>query len=243
MTQKTTTELFIEHYHTRRRRASIEDPRVKKLAFRSLSRILGPYLPQTHSARILDVACGEGSLLIFLKELGFDNLSGFDLSPENVSICRRLGLDSVQEFDALRLTQFHGSDQYDRIFAMDILEHLPKQEAVGFVEQVRERLAPGGRAIFQTPNMGCIFGLLPRYCDITHEFALTETSAGDLFLAAGFEMGDIEIVPAWGAATALGRVRELYLRLLHTLIYLAQDSSRPRIATMNLLICASRPQR
>ncbi len=214
---------------------------MKKLAFRSLRRILGLYLPKDRSANILDIACGEGSLLIFLKENGFTNLSGFDLSPENVGICHHLGLDEVQQFDALRLTEYQGPEQYDCIFAMDILEHLPKQAALGFLEQVRQRLAPGGRAVFQTPNMGCIFGLLPRYCDITHEFALTETSAGDLFLAAGFERTDVEIRPAWSAASTLGRMREVYLRVLHTLFYLAQNSSRPRIPTMNLLICASRP--
>lgn len=59
-------------------------------------------------------------------------------------------------------------------------------------------------------------------------------------MVGGFRNEDIEIRPAWNATTLLGYLREVYLRLLHNLVFLAEDRSRPRIPTKNLLIRAVR---
>ncbi|MDQ4024894.1 MAG: hypothetical protein M3217_05305, partial [Actinomycetota bacterium] len=79
-----------------------------------------------------------------------------------------------------------------------------------------------------------------RYYDLSHEFGLTEKSARDLFMTAGFGDADVEVSPAWNATTLLGYGREAYARLLHYAVFLADDSSRPRIPTKNLLITARR---
>jgi 2-polyprenyl-3-methyl-5-hydroxy-6-metoxy-1,4-benzoquinol methylase len=171
-----------------------------------------------------------------LRDLGYRNLAGFDISAENVEICHKSGLTFVDQLDALRLEQHRPGERYGVVFLMDVIEHLPKESGVSFLEQVRERLVPGGCAVIQTPNMGCVFGHYHRFNDLTHEFCLTEKSARDLMVAAGFKPTDIEIRPAWSATTALGRLREQYLKILHRLIFLAEDSSRPKIPTKNLLI-------
>lgn len=86
--------------------------------------------------------------------------------------------------------------------------------------------------------MGSIAGLYNRYYDLSHEFGLTEKTAVDLLLVAGFEPQHLEIRPAWNATTPLGYAREAYLRLLHRLVFLTEGNGRPRIPTKNLLIRA-----
>jgi len=232
----TTQEVLLKRYHTLTRRADGVDPRTRKVMFKSFARILGPWLPRKKSSSILDIGCGEGVFLAFLSELGYGNLSGFDLSPENVQICHRRGLAFVQQHDALRLDEFQRTTEYDMVYCFDLLEHLSKERAVRFLHNVYLRIAKGGCAVFQTPNMGSILALFHRYHDLTHEYGVTESSAVTLLMTAGFREDCIEVRPSWNATTWLGYLRELYLRGLHILVWMAEGSSRPRIPTKNLLI-------
>ncbi|SMF21101.1 Methyltransferase domain-containing protein [Tistlia consotensis] len=235
----TTTERFVERYHSALGRPGLDDPALRRTIFAALRRTLGPWLPDRKDGRILDVACGEGHFLSFLREAGYTKLRGIDLSDENVGLCHQAGLDFVSKQDVLKLAEFEPGRDFDCIFALDILEHLPKARVVEFVESLRARLAPGGTLVLRTPNMACLFGLFHRYNDPTHEFGVTENTLGDILALAGFARDGIEIRAEWNATTPLGRGRELYLRLLHRLVYLAEDSSRPHIATKNLLARAA----
>jgi len=240
-THRSTTDRLFERYHTYSRRPEfMNDQGLLRTMFKSFERVLGSWLPDDLSAAILDVGCGEGALLAFLKYKGYQKLYGLDISPENVNLCHHLGFGSVQELDMSQLDRFPGPSHYDVIFAMDVIEHLPKQSAADFLEHIRERIRPGGFLILQTPNMGSFTGLYHRYYDLSHEFGLTEKSALDLLMLVGFRIDEIQIRPAWNATSFLGYLREVYLRLLHLAVFLAEGSARPKIPTRNLLIRAKR---
>jgi 2-polyprenyl-3-methyl-5-hydroxy-6-metoxy-1,4-benzoquinol methylase len=222
-------------------RPDIQDPEARRIAFGALSRTLGPWLPPDRAAGILDAGCGEGALLAFLTESGYSNLSGFDLSKENVECCGRSGFTFVREFDALRIADYPGPETYDVIFALDLLEHLPKESTAAFLQGAFKRLRPGGGAlILQTPNMGSLLGWYCFFNDLTHQFGVTENSAADLLAVAGFARNAVEVRPAWYATSRLGRMREFYAALCHRLLFLAEGAGRPRIAAKNLLIRAVR---
>lgn len=237
--RESTSERLLARYHSYSGRRTVENARTRTAIFGSLHRTLGRWLPSDRSTRILDIACGEGALLCFLKALGYQKLDGFDISPENVGICHRLGLSFVRQADALEMLHAPIAERYGTIFALDILEHLPKQGAAALLDNVRQSLAPGGAVIIQTPNMGSLHGLHIRYSDLSHEFSLTERSAATLLMTAGFDARRIEVRPAWGATTLLGRLREQYLRLVHQAVFLGAGEGRPRIPTKNLLIRGS----
>ena len=233
---KRTSDRLIEKYNTFTRRSTALDISARKVQFRSFERILGKWLPHNRYDSFLDIGCGEGSLLLFLKESGYQDLSGFDLSEENVKIAHKLSLDFVSQFNALDIAYYMEGKLFDFIFLLDIIEHIPKQSVVDFLSIVLTRLKTGGTLIIQTPNMGSIYGNYLRYNDLTHEFGLTEKSILDLLLVSGLNMDEIEIHPAWNATTFFGFCREYYLRFLHLLFSLGEDSSRPKIPTKNLLI-------
>lgn len=236
---RTTSERLYSKYHSFNRRPDLADPEVRKVSAASFRRSLGPWLPADRQVRILDIACGEGALLDFLRGEGFTNLAGFDISPENVRMCHELGLAFVEEADALQFLERTGPG-FDLILAFDLIEHLPRQSAAGFLEQVRAKLNPGGSVILQTPNMGSVYAAHNRYFDLSHEFGVTEKSAVDLLMLAGFDSGAIEVKPSWTATTWLGFLREWHVRMLHRFIFLGEGRRRPRIPTMNLLIRATR---
>ncbi len=233
---KSTSEKVLEKYNTILQRPTVQDANARKVMFKSFERTLGKWLPDNKDAAILDIGCGEGSLLMFLKEKGYQNLSGFDLSEENVSIAHQLSLDFVIRFNALDIVDYMPGKSFDFIFVMDLIEHVPKEFAVDFLSNVLTRLKSGGTMVIQTPNMGSIYGNYHRYNDLTHEFGLTEQSAIDLLSASDLSMDEITIYPAWNATTLLGYGREIYLRILHWLFALGEGATRPKIPTKNLLI-------
>ena len=233
---KRTSDSLIEKYNTYTRRPTALDTSMQKIQFKSYKRILGKWLPNVRGLSLLDIGRGEGSLLLFLKKTGYKDLSGFDLSEENVIIAHQLSLDFVSKFNALDIDQYMPSKLFDFIFLMDIIEHIQKQLVVDFLTNVFKRLKIGGTLIIQTPNMGSIYGIYHRYNDLTHEFCLTEKSILDLLLVSGLSIDEIEIHPAWNATTFLGYCRKFYLRFLHLLFSLGENSSRPKIPSKNLLI-------
>ncbi len=54
------------------------------------------WLPERKDAFILDKACGNGKLLHFLKQRGYANLIGVDISPEQVQIARQVLTNRIQ---------------------------------------------------------------------------------------------------------------------------------------------------
>src|SRR2546425_7732524 len=66
-----------------------------------LKRLIQHWIPEDRSIKILDLGCGYGALLYFLKAAGYCNLKGIDVSPEQVTVAKQLGLDSAQAGDLL----------------------------------------------------------------------------------------------------------------------------------------------
>ncbi len=59
----------------------------------------GSFLPTDKSSHILDIACGAGAFLYFLKKEGYVNSHGIDLSKEQLDVARRMGITDVEEAD------------------------------------------------------------------------------------------------------------------------------------------------
>jgi 2-polyprenyl-3-methyl-5-hydroxy-6-metoxy-1,4-benzoquinol methylase len=239
-TPLTTTERLYSKYNSLNRRATIEDPKIRSISFKSMRRSLGLWLPADRETPILDIACGEGALLAFLKNEGYTNLSGFDISPENVDICHRIGLPFVQRGDAFEILRTEDASRFSLICAIDLIEHIPKEQTAQLVEAMRRQLKTNGSLILQTPNAGSLYASHNRYYDLSHHFAVTEKSAIDLMMLGGFCVDEIEIRPHWNAVTLVGRGREIYVSLIHKLIFLGEGVRRPRIPTSNLLIRGTR---
>ena len=70
-------------------------------------------------AKSIDVGCGTGRTLQWLKEFGFNPI-GIDCSKSSVNLCKRLGLD-VLLMDAFKTT--FKDREFDLVFAAGVIEH------------------------------------------------------------------------------------------------------------------------
>ena len=106
-----------------------------------------PILRYKKKGRILDIGCGNGSLLIFLKESGWQT-HGVEL----------LDSSSLYARDVLGLTVFSGrfeevnypEESFDIITLFHVLEHLP--DPSGTLKKARSLLRKDGFLIIEVPN-------------------------------------------------------------------------------------------
>ena len=144
-----------------------------------------PYLEQlSRSASILELGCGHGRILHYLRQKGFSNARGIDISQEQVDLARRDGLDAegADVFEYLEKQTTPG----DCIIAIDFVEHFTKDELLRLFELIHDSLALHGMLLIQTVNGE---GLFPRqiiYGDLTHQTILSPGSMAQLLRMSGF---------------------------------------------------------
>lgn len=143
------------------------------------------WLPKDKCAKIVDLACGGGRLLYFFKRMGYENISGVDISPEQVKLARQV-TPNVEEANVLDWLESHPAG-FDLITGLDIVEHFHKPEVVRFLDACHAALKPGGRLILQTPNVDSPWGLSIRYGDFTHEVGFNSNVLSRLLSLVGFE--------------------------------------------------------
>jgi 2-polyprenyl-3-methyl-5-hydroxy-6-metoxy-1,4-benzoquinol methylase len=150
---------------------------------------LRDWLPLDKNADITDVACGGGNLLHFFKHKQFKNVSGIDISPEQVKLARQV-TSSVDEANVLDWLEEHPS-AFDLITGLDIIEHFNKSEVLHYLEASYNALKPGGNLILQTLNAESPWSGSIRYGDFTHEVGFTPDLLSRLLNIVGFQ--DMEI--------------------------------------------------
>jgi 2-polyprenyl-3-methyl-5-hydroxy-6-metoxy-1,4-benzoquinol methylase len=151
---------------------------------RAIAYHLRGWMPERKDARILDLACGSGRLLFVFSEQGYKDLTGVDISPDQVVLARQVTPDVRHESVLDHLE--NNPDSYDLITGYDIIEHLEKNEALRFLDGCFAALRSGGRVILQTPNADSPWAASVRYGDFTHELCFNQNSLSRLMRMAGF---------------------------------------------------------
>jgi predicted TPR repeat methyltransferase len=205
--------------------------------------LFGALLPSDKSARILDVGCGYGRFVWYLRNLGFAQAFGIDISQEQVDAAESLGLaNTVTRADAHDYLAGHPAE-FDLITALDLLEHLSKDEIITFLCLARESLRSGGRIMLQTTNAVGPFAGNYFYGDFTHQTAFSARSIRQILRATGFDLVRVmEVEPvAHGPASAVRRVLWRGLRGI-MVAYLAIETgvARGHILSQNLVATARR---
>jgi len=93
--------------------------------------------------KILDAACGTGGLLSFLRENGYENISGFDYSRHAIDFSLERNLD-VSFGDLKNVDAFRPGETYDIICCNDALYFLTDTEIINAMTIFRKRLNKNG---------------------------------------------------------------------------------------------------
>jgi 2-polyprenyl-3-methyl-5-hydroxy-6-metoxy-1,4-benzoquinol methylase len=160
----------------------IRDARSKAHVYRQ---IVLPWLPPNKSVRIAELACGHGSLLYWLKNQGFACLTGVDSSEEQIALAIQVGVP-VHNEDVNGWLQRKRVDSFDVLLAIDLIEHLSKDEFMQFLKTTHHALAAAGRLILRYPNGDSPLVGLNLFNDITHVWTYTSNCLQTLAAMHGF---------------------------------------------------------
>jgi SAM-dependent methyltransferase len=153
-----------------------------------IEKVIRDHFPKDTESRVLELACGPAPFLYALKKLRYSNLTGIDVSPEQVALAHAVGLTrEVSQADIAAFLSGVEPEYYDVIILFDILEHIAPSDQFDLLDLVFSRLKPGGKCIFHVPNAEGINGVRVLYSDITHKMAFTRRSIEQLLRTIGFE--------------------------------------------------------
>lgn len=162
------------------------NPKKYQISASSYETNYGKLLPKDRNAKILDVGCGMGHFLYYLKNKGYKNFSGIDMGEKQVDFCKKHFTKNVEAANALDYLKYK-ENEYDVIVMNDVIEHIVKEEVVNLLELVKKSLTKDGIILIKTINMSNPFGLSSRYRDFTHEIGYTELSLFQILDAVGFK--------------------------------------------------------
>lgn len=124
-----------------------------------------PLIPRVPGGRVLDIGCGAGEFLIFLKEHGIEGV-GIDLEAREVERARARGLEVFQAeaIEFLKKTD----EKFAAISLIEVVEHIPLEQVGPVLEAAAARLLPGGILILETINVRHPLAFDGFFMDPTH---------------------------------------------------------------------------
>jgi len=109
------------------------------------------WLAAQQPMRVLDVGCGSGQLLAFLRDQGCE-VSGIEPDLEAVRVARQhYGLEV---YHGLLEDGVFSDASFDAVVMSHVIEHVP--DPIALLAACRRMLRPGGRVVVVTPNMASL---------------------------------------------------------------------------------------
>ena len=198
------------------------------------------HLGNEKNIQILEIGCGYGRYTKTILNLGYQNITGIDISREQILYAQeKLGLNNVQVADAVEFLD--QEKKYDVIILMDVLEHLELTYAILLLRKIQANLRENGRFIIHVPN-GLAPLTPPFHGDVTHIRAFSVDSMSQILRMAGFkEFKHFALPPLITGFTSLIR-RTLWSGVINPLIkafmLIANGGTSGGIYTSNLLTVA-----
>lgn len=189
-----------------------------------------PFIPKDKTVKILDVGCGMGQCLEWLRAEGYTRIGGIEVSREGVDYCVKQGFEVSQVEDTEKWLKTH-ADNFDIILLNDVIEHLPKDSIVPILAAMNTALTDGGRIIIKTNNVSAITGARMRYWDFTHTTSFTELSLEQALRFAGFTNFSMHAYrfPVNRLRRVIRKIMQLIVHAVWKLIYWIEFTIVPRI--------------
>lgn len=153
----------------------------------------GEFLPEDSDGRVLDVGCGDGKFLEWVRSKGYTEVDGCEVSERRVSQARaRLdGQATVFNVDGLAHLEDCEDGVYECILLHAVIEHLEKEYVERLLETAREKLSDDGVLVILTGNLANPFANSIMFGDFDHEFGYTPAGLSALLADYGYSVAAV----------------------------------------------------
>lgn len=166
--------------------------------------------PKNKDARIFDVGCGMGRLLLAYRGKHYENISGIDIDDYQIKIAKKEKLD-VKLMDASEFFN-KNKNHYDLVTMIDCLEHVEKDKQIDLLKNISKSLGTDGELLIRVPNALAPAFAYFRYDDFTHKWSYTDKSLAYVLKNAGFN--HIAFRPAWQESEEIVKLKTPHAKLL-----------------------------
>lgn len=146
-------------------------------------RLVVPWLP-AKDVRIVELACGHGAFLHWLKERGYFNVEGVDSSSEQTRFAEQIVV--THRADVIDWLRSQKERSCAALVAIDFIEHISKDAFMDLFGEASRVLQDGGRLILRYPNGGSPMVGFNLFADITHIWTYTPGCLQTLATMHGF---------------------------------------------------------
>jgi SAM-dependent methyltransferase len=193
--------------------ARTERPQLKAKHLRQFDReFLGP-AAATASMSVLEIGCGTGIFLRYLKARGFSDVTGLDSDAGLAPVLDDLGAFAIHLTDGASFLAGCPDNRFDRVALFDVAEHLTPVQLKELMREVRRVLKPGGRVVVRSPNCASPWGLKMHFDTFDHITPITAHRLRELA-----QVADLRFVMALGGQTGGSVLRRGAEKALHALL-------------------------
>jgi len=121
--------------------------------------------------RVLDAGCGSGTISNFLASYAGD-VTGIDSNPSAISYAREAFTAPNLRFRLGQFDELKGDKPFDRIYCIEVIEHLYEHQVADVLGLFYELTIPGGQLLLTTPNYQSAWPVIEWLLD---RFALVAT--------------------------------------------------------------------
>lgn len=135
--------------------------------------------------RILEIGCGTGLFLAYLRAKGVIDFVGLDQDANITAympdaIAERVHVASLEDY-----LKDHDGRTFDRIVLLDVFEHFSLFEGVEVLRALTPLLSDTGRIVMRMPNCASPWGMQYQLGDLTHKAMYSPAGITHLATAAG----------------------------------------------------------
>jgi 2-polyprenyl-3-methyl-5-hydroxy-6-metoxy-1,4-benzoquinol methylase len=133
-------------------KALTQGPAVQRFWHHAKHLCVRDFLPPAAGEEVIDVGCGSGTVSSFLGSYGA-NVLGVDGSSRAIEFASRTyAAPNVRFQQALVDEAFGTGTPIDKIYCMEVIEHIYMAQARAMLRTFFQLLRPGGRVLLTTPN-------------------------------------------------------------------------------------------
>jgi len=181
------------------------------------------YLPPERTDSILDVGCGSGVIADFLGDFAA-HVVGIDINPASIEFASRtFGRENVVFHRQLVDAPMPVPQPVDKIYCLELIEHIHEPQAEKMLGEFRSVLKPGGKVFLTTPNYHSLWpviewamdrsGRFPTMADDQHVAFYHRRKLAALCTAGGFDvevLASINFVAPWLAPLSWALAERLF---------------------------------